>query len=285
MQKAIHAEKMRISPRSTRQEQKADEVDAKKAIRPMTLPCFDEMTNRAGAPRALYRRIAEWLEKSPPGLLDSRRQQAEMLFRRIGITFAVYGDKDAAERLIPFDIIPRLLGRDEWRRLEAGLIQRVKALNLFLTDVYGAQEILRAGIVPAGPGVPKSLLPARKCRDVPCPTTSGRAYFRHRHRAGGRPRLLCARRQCAHPLRRLLHAGKPRDDDPARARSLRRTFRPAGGELSRRPARLAAFGGAAPPARASPISSCSRRASIIPPITNIPSWPTSWASNWSRAAT
>ena len=65
----------------------------------------------------------------------------------IGITFAVYGDKDAAERLIPFDIVPRVLGRDEWGRLEAGLIQRVKALNMFLTDVYGDQEILRAGHV------------------------------------------------------------------------------------------------------------------------------------------
>ncbi|WP_298351778.1 circularly permuted type 2 ATP-grasp protein [Rhodoblastus sp.] len=101
-------------------------------------------------PRALYGRIARWLENAPRGLLESRRQQAEMLFRRIGITFAVYGDKEAAERLIPFDIIPRLLGHDEWRRLEVGLIQRVKALNMFLTDVYGAQEIIRAGVVPAG---------------------------------------------------------------------------------------------------------------------------------------
>ncbi len=123
-----------------------------KAIEPMTAPCFDEMNGaefgRHEAPRALYSRIARWLESSPPGLLDSRRQQAELLFRRIGITFAVYGDKEAAERLIPFDIIPRLLGHDEWRRLEAGLIQRVKALNMFLTDVYGAQEIIRAGLVP-----------------------------------------------------------------------------------------------------------------------------------------
>ena len=119
-----------------------------KAIQPMSVPCFDEMTKGDGAPRALYNRIAKWLETSPPGLLDSRRQQAEMLFRRIGITFAVYGDKEAAERLIPFDIIPRLLGHDEWLRLEAGLIQRVKALNMFLTDIYGAQDIVRAGIVP-----------------------------------------------------------------------------------------------------------------------------------------
>ncbi len=115
----------------------------------MSMPCFDEMTTGAGTPRALYDRIGKWLQTSPPGLLDSRRQQAEMLFRRIGITFAVYGDKEAAERLIPFDIIPRLLGHDEWKRLEAGLTQRVKVLNMFLTDVYGAQEIIRAGVVPA----------------------------------------------------------------------------------------------------------------------------------------
>ncbi len=109
---------------------------------------FDEMSNGAAEPRAVYRRIADWLKNSPPGLLNSRREQAEVLFRKIGITFAVYGDKEAAERLIPFDIIPRVLGRDEWARLEAGLIQRVKTLNMFLTDIYGRQEILRAGIIP-----------------------------------------------------------------------------------------------------------------------------------------
>ena len=96
-----------------------------------------------------------------------------MLFRRIGITFAVYGDKEAAERLIPFDIIPRLLGHDEWRRLEAGLIQRVKALNMFLTDVYGEQEIVRAGIVPERPRVPQSVLPAGNAGPSRRRTTSG----------------------------------------------------------------------------------------------------------------
>ena len=65
------------------------------------------------------------------------------MFRRIGITFGVYGDKDAAERLIPFDIVPRLISRAEWRKLEAGLTQRVKALNLFLKDVYGERAILK----------------------------------------------------------------------------------------------------------------------------------------------
>jgi uncharacterized circularly permuted ATP-grasp superfamily protein len=112
-------------------------------------PFFDEMTTAAGDIRAVYRRVAQWLEQSPPELLASRRHQAELMFRRIGITFAVYGDQDATERLIPFDIIPRVLSRSEWTRLEKGLIQRVTALNAFLADLYGKGEILKAGIVPS----------------------------------------------------------------------------------------------------------------------------------------
>jgi uncharacterized circularly permuted ATP-grasp superfamily protein len=104
-----------------------------------------------GDPAAInsaYRWIRDWLDNSPPALLEARRRQAELFFRRIGITFAVYGDPDAAERLIPFDIVPRILERAEWTWLEKGLVQRVNALNAFLADVYGAQEILKAGIVP-----------------------------------------------------------------------------------------------------------------------------------------
>ncbi len=107
---------------------------------------FDEMGQ---PPRDVYRRMAHWLETTPPEVLKSRHEQAEMLFRRIGITFAVYGDKEAAERLIPFDIVPRLIARSEWDRLEQGLFQRVRALNMFLKDVYGARDILRAGVAPA----------------------------------------------------------------------------------------------------------------------------------------
>lgn len=113
--------------------------------------CFDEMTLVDGAIRPVYGKVASWLAATPAGLLAARRAQAELLFRRIGITFAVYGDgeKDGAERLIPFDIIPRMLLRSEWTHLEAGLMQRVKALNLFLSDIYGAQEIVKAGRIPA----------------------------------------------------------------------------------------------------------------------------------------
>ena len=109
---------------------------------------FDEMGLEKKNARALYRHIERWLEETPPDVLAARRAQAEYMFRRIGITFGVYGDKDAAERLIPFDIIPRLISRAEWTRLEAGLIQRVNALNLFLRDVYGPGAILKEGLIP-----------------------------------------------------------------------------------------------------------------------------------------
>jgi len=116
-----------------------------------TTRAFDEMFGHADSDvvRAAYVPIADWLAGSPLDVMATRRRQAELFFRRIGITFAVYGDLDAAERLIPFDIIPRLLGSSEWARLETGLIQRVAALNAFLADIYGKQEILRAGVVPS----------------------------------------------------------------------------------------------------------------------------------------
>jgi len=113
------------------------------------MAAFDEMTLPDGKAREVYRRLARWLDGAPSELLSSRRNQAELLFRRIGITFAVYGDKDATERLIPFDLVPRIFAREEWRRLEQGLVQRVRALNMFLADVYGARDILRAGVVPS----------------------------------------------------------------------------------------------------------------------------------------
>lgn len=109
---------------------------------------FDEMTNADGSIRSAYATLSRWLSNVPPDVLDMRRKEAEFIFRRIGITFAVYGDSDAQERLIPFDIIPRILTGSEWRRLARGLEQRTKALNLYLKDIYSRREILRAGVVP-----------------------------------------------------------------------------------------------------------------------------------------
>jgi uncharacterized circularly permuted ATP-grasp superfamily protein len=108
---------------------------------------FDEMRSGSGSVRPVYQRYDEWLQGLPEGLLHRKEQEAELLFRRLGITFAVYGESDGGERLIPFDVVPRIFGRSEWLRLESGIKQRVRALNAFLHDIYHDQEIIRAGIV------------------------------------------------------------------------------------------------------------------------------------------
>ena len=114
---------------------------------------YDEMRSwdgaEGGAVRPAYDAVKRWLDEAPADLLDARRRQAELMFRRIGITFAVYGQDEAAERLIPFDIVPRIITADEWSFIEKGLRQRVGALNAFLADVYGPQECIKAGVVPA----------------------------------------------------------------------------------------------------------------------------------------
>ena len=109
---------------------------------------FDEMKGHNGGVRPAYSELARWLAELPSDVLDYRRREAELIFRRIGITFAVYGEADAQERLIPFDVIPRIMAANEWRLLEKGLTQRVNALNAFIKDIYGAREVLHAGVVP-----------------------------------------------------------------------------------------------------------------------------------------
>src|SRR4249919_399489 len=108
----------------------------------MTL-AFDEMKALDGSIRPAYAQLNAWLGSISPDVLDHRRREAELLFRRIGITFAVYGDADATERLIPFDVIPRIMSATEWTLLEKGLKQRVRALNMFLRDIYHGREVLR----------------------------------------------------------------------------------------------------------------------------------------------
>ena len=113
-----------------------------------TIAFFNEMQWPDGRERAGYEAVASWLRSVPHGVLANRKLEAEHFFRRIGITFNVYGDTKGTERLIPFDIIPRVLTSAEWARLSAGLEQRVNALNAFIGDVYGARNIVAAGIVP-----------------------------------------------------------------------------------------------------------------------------------------
>jgi len=110
---------------------------------------FYEMADPVAGVRPPYALLNDWLEKQKPKTLRTKQREAEVIFRRLGITFAVYGDVDANERLIPFDIIPRILSAGEWRRISRGLEQRVRALNAFLYDIYHRQEIVRAGRIPA----------------------------------------------------------------------------------------------------------------------------------------
>ena len=121
---------------------------------------FDEMATAlpysglydAHNTREHYQAYGQWLSQQSAETMAHRREEAEMIFRRVGITFAVYGEKDEAgagtERLIPFDLIPRIIPAHEWRSMEKGLVQRVTALNRFIHDVYHDQDIIKAGIVP-----------------------------------------------------------------------------------------------------------------------------------------
>ena len=109
---------------------------------------FDEMHEPAGAVRDAYRDYQGWLSEQDAAYLRRKSRDAETLFRRVGITFNVYGGQEAEERLIPFDMVPRVITASEWRRLSRGIEQRVRALNAFLHDLYHRQEIIRAGRVP-----------------------------------------------------------------------------------------------------------------------------------------
>ena len=109
---------------------------------------FDEMRSGEDGCREAYKALHEWIGTTSPELIETRRKEAEILFRRIGITFAVYGEREAEERIIPFDLIPRVLSNTEWTSMRKGLEQRVNAINAFLADIYSDQEIVKAGIVP-----------------------------------------------------------------------------------------------------------------------------------------
>ena len=118
----------------------------------MHRPLFDEMNASGSSVRTHYADYQRWLVQQTPEVMQARREEAEMIFRRVGITFAIYGDKDedgsGTERLIPFDLIPRIIPAQEWARMEKGLVQRVTALNRFLHDIYHDQEIVKAGVIP-----------------------------------------------------------------------------------------------------------------------------------------
>ncbi len=110
---------------------------------------YDELLLADGSARPHGRGLTDWLRRTDTSRFTRKRAEADLLFRRTGITFNVYGDAQGAERLIPFDIVPRPIPAHDWQLLEKGLRQRVTALNRFIHDIYHGHDIIRAGIMPA----------------------------------------------------------------------------------------------------------------------------------------
>jgi uncharacterized circularly permuted ATP-grasp superfamily protein len=113
-------------------------------------PFFDEMLLAEGRHRSHYGAYWQWLQQADQQAVQRKREEAALLFHRVGITFNVYGEDDGAERLIPFDSVPRIIPANEWAMLDRGIRQRVQALNAFLHDIYHDQRIIKAGLIPAG---------------------------------------------------------------------------------------------------------------------------------------
>ena len=109
---------------------------------------YDEMYEAEGIVRPQYQTYSDWLKGKPVDFIKQKQREAETLFTRLGITFAVYGDEGGNERSIPFDIVPRILGMQAWKTISEGACQRVRALNAFLKDIYHDQDIIKAGIIP-----------------------------------------------------------------------------------------------------------------------------------------
>ncbi|MDB5097143.1 MAG: hypothetical protein JWM80_1564, partial [Cyanobacteria bacterium RYN_339] len=108
---------------------------------------YDEIFTETGEPRPHYRQLFQRLAEMSVEEFDRHRRMADAAFLNQGITFTVYGDDQETERIFPFDLLPRVIPHSEWSRLDAGLSQRIRALNLFLADVYGDQKILRDGVI------------------------------------------------------------------------------------------------------------------------------------------
>ncbi|WP_204112338.1 circularly permuted type 2 ATP-grasp protein [Shimia biformata] len=109
---------------------------------------FDEMTTEDGSLRDPYAEIGRWFGNEDVSRLRAKQREAEEVFRLTGITFNVYGKAEAEERLIPFDIVPRVISHREWQKLSRGIEQRVRAINAFLHDIYNRREIVKAGRLP-----------------------------------------------------------------------------------------------------------------------------------------
>ncbi len=109
---------------------------------------YDEMFSAPGVPRAHYAKLLEHFQQMGPGEFERKSSLAASTFLSQGVTFTVYSDNQGTERIFPFDLIPRIIPRQEWEHVERGLVQRITALNMFLHDIYHDQRILKEKIIP-----------------------------------------------------------------------------------------------------------------------------------------
>ena len=174
---------------------------------------FDEMFAPGHAPRDAYRAaVRPPARAARPTEWRQRQQAADRAFLNQGITFTVYGDDEGTERIFPYDLLPRIITGAEWEHRRARLAQRLRALNLFLQDIYHEGRILAEGDRPARAGLQLPALPPRDARRA---RAARHLRPRRRHRPGPRRgrRLRRARGQPARAERRLLHARQPAGDE------------------------------------------------------------------------
>ena len=193
---------------------------------------YDEMFDEQGQARPRAELLLSRLRTLADGELILRQRAADLALLNMGITFNVYGHEAGTEKIWPFDIIPRIIEASEWSVIEAGLKQRITALNLFIDDMYHDQKIVRDGVFP------EYMVQSSKCFLKRCvgPESAARHLVPHHgHRPGARQRRhgLRAGRQPALPVRRVVRAGKPRGDEADLPAGLRRPVDPARRRLSR----------------------------------------------------
>jgi uncharacterized circularly permuted ATP-grasp superfamily protein len=202
----------------------AERVSVEERAEQPSLPSrkfFDEMRAPDGQVRRAYAALASLLDNLSIESLVTKQNAAEELFRRLGITFAVYAEGGSTERLIPFDLIPRILDRSEWDLVVRGCLQRVRAINIFLYDIYHDQEIIKAGLVP-----PELVLLNSAFRPEMLGIEPPNNVYAHIAgidliRTGERD-FFVLEDNGPHALRRFLCAREPRDHDAAVPRCLRR---------------------------------------------------------------
>jgi uncharacterized circularly permuted ATP-grasp superfamily protein len=109
---------------------------------------YDELFLASGQPRPHAASLIEWMQQLPERELQQHHETAQLALFNLGVTFRVYSDQQGVERIFPFDIIPRIIDASEWQWLETALKQRIRALNHFLNDIYGQQQIIQDGKIP-----------------------------------------------------------------------------------------------------------------------------------------